>query len=218
MRIIFSIVIVVALAASFGACKSGSGPATFCDTACMKDSLKFVNNNHPLKPYVYINAKNCSPDTITWSYEGAQANRKIGFAYLLQEGIKLDKNFTRCFLSDTTQAWLLFNDCETGRGYQVKLPFNKNKSMNANSSGLNNLDKKFAVSDELVVYSDRGNLFVEDMATGKKAMMTFGKRIEIDYDNIHATIDSINVTATNIWAKVKLDGEWKVLEKKITLQ
>ena len=218
MRIFFSLVIVLALAASFGACKSGSGSATFCDTACLKDSLKFTKNEHPLKPYVYINAKNCAPDTITWSYEGAESNRKIGFAYLLREGIKLNKDFTRCFIADTTQAWLLFNDCATGRGYQIKLPFNKKKSMNANSSSLNNLDKKFAVADELVVYSDKGNLFVEDMVSGKKAMMTFGKKLEIDYDNIHATIDSINVTPTNVWAKVMIDGEWKQLEKKISLQ
>lgn len=217
MRIIFSLVVVVALAASFGACKSGSGPATFCDTACLKDSLKFTGN-FPLKPYVYINARDCMPDTITWSFDGAPSNRKIGFAYLLQSGIKINKDFARCYFADTVQAWLLFNDCATGRGYQVRLPFNKNKGMSAQSSGLNNIDKKFAVADELVVYSDRGNLFVEDMGTGKKAMMTFGKRVEIDYDHIHDMIDFINVTPTNIWAKVKIDNEWKVLEKKITLQ
>ena len=48
--------------------------------------------------------------------------------------------------------------------------------------------------------------------------MTFGKEIDMDPDDIHSSIDSVNITAARIWAKVKIDGEWKVLEKSITLQ
>jgi hypothetical protein len=48
--------------------------------------------------------------------------------------------------------------------------------------------------------------------------MTFGKKAEIEYNAIHQTLDSINVTRNHVWVKVKLDGEWKVLEKNISLK
>ncbi|MBK6936097.1 MAG: hypothetical protein IPH18_03860 [Chitinophagaceae bacterium] len=54
------------------------------------------------------------------------------------------------------------------------------------------------------------------MNTGKTAMMTFGKEIELDYDDIHNYIDSVNITNERIWVKVKIDGEWKEKEKKFT--
>jgi hypothetical protein len=113
---------------------------------------------------------------------------------------------------------MLFNDCLTGRGYQVKLPFDKKSNISKKSSGINNFDHKFSVADDLIAYTDRGNIFVEDITTGKKEMMTFGKATDINYDVIHETIDSVNITPARIWVKVKIDGEWKVLEKNITLK
>jgi hypothetical protein len=56
------------------------------------------------------------------------------------------------------------------------------------------------------------------MATGKIAQMTFGKALDIDYDAIHEFIDSVNVTSERIWVKVKIDNDWKELEKKIVLK
>lgn len=70
----------------------------------------------------------------------------------------------------------------------------------------------------MIAYSDKGNVFVEELVTGKKAMMTFGKALDIDYDVIHETIDSVNITPQRIWVKVKIDGEWKELEKNIELK
>ena len=49
-------------------------------------------------------------------------------------------------------------------------------------------------------------------------MMTFGERIEIDYDAIHDYIDSVNITPTRFWAKVKIGGEWKPIEKAVELK
>lgn len=144
-------------------------------------------------------------------------NRKTGFTYLLNTSVNLNKDFIRCVIQDTAYAWLLFNDCATGRGYQLKLPFNKTKDIGRKSSGINNLDPKFSIDNSMVAYTDRGNIYVEDMATGKTAMMTFGKATGMDYDAIHETLDSVNVTPTRIWVKVKVDEEWKELEKKITL-
>jgi hypothetical protein len=51
MKILIVPVVIIVLAFSFGACKSSSGAKTFCDTACLKDSVKFTGD-HILKPYV----------------------------------------------------------------------------------------------------------------------------------------------------------------------
>ena len=84
---------------------------------------------------------------------------------------------------------------------------------------LNKFDPKFAVADGLVAYTDRGNIFVEDMATGKKAMMTFGKMLpDLDYDAMHEFIDSVNITTTRIWANVLMGNNWTAIEKNIPLE
>jgi hypothetical protein len=100
----------------------------------------------------------------------------------------------------------------------LRLPFNKTADIGRISSGINNIDKKFSISDNLVVNTDRGNIYVEDMLTGKKAMMTFGQKLDIDYDAIHEYIDSVNITNSRIWVKVLIDKKWKDLEKNITLE
>lgn len=217
MRILLLPVIAIILAYSFGACKSSTGSKTFCDTTCIKDTIKF-NSDSKLKPYVYISAKNCMADTLLWSYEGMGVNRKVGLADFINTVVYLNKDHVRCFIKDTAYAWLLFNDCSNGRGYSLKLPFNKTTSIGRKSSNINNMDKKFSVTDNMVAYTDRGNIYVEDMETGKKAMMTFGQALDIDYDAIHEYIDSVNVTSSRIWVKVKVDNDWKELEKNITLE
>ena len=132
--------------------------------------------------------------------------------------IKVNKDFIRCFIRDTAMAYILLNDCITGRGFQILLPFAKNKSYGLRTSGINNFDKKFSVADNLLVYTDRGNVFVEDMATGKKAMMTFGQKLDIDYDAIHEFIDSVNITNERIWAKILVEKKWVEKEKKIVFE
>lgn len=207
------------MAWSFGSCKSSpSAPASFCDTSCLKDSIKFVKEEHPYKPYVYISAKNCIADTLTWSFIDMGINRKMGLPDLVGSEVRLNKDNISCFIKDTSYAWVLFNDCSNGRGYSLKIPFNKKENIGRKSSAINKFDPKFSIAEGLVVYSDRGNLFVEEMATGKTAMMTFGAKVDIDYDAIHETVDSVNVTPTHAWAKVKLGDEWKTFEKDISLK
>jgi hypothetical protein len=173
---------------------------------------------HELKPYVFISASDCIADTLTWSYKGMAVYRKMGLADLLNNSVHITRGYIKCVFNDTAYAWLMFNDCATGRGYQLKLPFNKTTNIGRKSSGINNIDPKFSIADNLIAYTDRGNIFVEEMATGKTAQMTFGKALDIDYDAIHEFIDSVNVTAERIWVKVKIDNEWKELEKKISLK
>lgn len=205
------------MAAGAGSCKSEEGPKTFCDTTCLKDSIKFTSNSK-LHPYVYISAKNCLPDSLVWSYSGMGVNRKTGFTYLFGATVNLKKDYIRCVINDTSYAWLLFNDCSTGRGFQLKLPYDKNQNFSIKTSGINNLDPKFSIDSSLVVNTDRGNLYVEDLMTGKKAMMTFGQKLDIDYDAMHEYIDSVHITPQKIWARVKIDKAWKDLEKTIELK
>lgn len=200
-------------------CKSSGGDQkkSFCDTVCLKDTVKFTGT-HALKPSVFITAKNCLPDSIIWTYKGLGANRKTGFTYLLGATVHLNKDVVRTYFRDTAVAYLLFNDCTTGRGFQIKLPFDKKQNFSLKSSGINGFDPKFSVADNLLVNTDRGNIYVEDMATGKTAMMTFGEKLDIDYDAIHDHIDSVNVTNDRIWVKILINKKWEEKEKKITLQ
>lgn len=207
-------VLVTALYIMTGCKSSSSSPKTFCDTACLTDTLRFTGN-HKLEPYVYISTKNCKPENIVRSHKAMGASLNTGFGF---ETVNFNKDYIRCIIDDTAAAYILFNDCLTGRGYQVKLPFNKTGTINKRSSGINNLDPKFAVADNMIAYTDRGNIYVEETKSGKKAMMTFGKGLDIDYDAIHEYIDSVNVTSERIWVKIKIDDNWKELEKKIVLE
>ena len=219
MRLVLAIIIItITVGFAFISCKSSSGSPTFCDTACMKDTIKFTNDKHPLKPYVYISAKDCTADSVIWSYDGMGVNRKLALADILGTSLHLNKDFIRCTFNDTSYVWLLFNDCGTGRGYSLKIPFSKKGSISPKASAINGLDPKFSVAEGLVAYTDRGNIFIEEMATGKKAMMTFGEDISPNYNAIHETIDSVNITPASVWAKVKIKDAWKELQKKIELK
>ncbi len=220
MKLLLPLAVVALVAALSTSCNNNSAPPPpplFCDTACLKDTIKFTGD-HEKKPSVFITAKDCLPDTVIWSYKGMAADRKTGFTYLLGATVRLNKDKLRCYFKDSDYAWLLFNDCVTGRGFQIKLPYDKGASFSLKSSGINNLDPKFSISDNLVVNTDRGNIYVEDMQTGKKAMMTFGQKLDIDYDALHEYIDSVNVTPERIWVKILVDKKWIEKEKKITLE
>jgi hypothetical protein len=203
---------------NFTACKSSSAPPSFCDTACLKDTIKFSDEANPLKPSVYISARDCNADTLIWNHLDMGVNRKMGIVDLVGAPVKVNPSAVDCFIKDTSYAWLIFNDCSNGRGYLVKIPFSKNERISPKSSAVNSLDPKYSVDPSLVAYSDRGNLFAEDKATGKSAMMTFGERIEIDYNNIHDFIDSVNITPTRFWARVKIGDKWEEKEKAIELK
>lgn len=218
MRIFFFLFAVVATAWTFSSCKSASGPALFCDSVCVKDTIMFRNNSHPLAPFVYISPNNCGPDSIGRGYENG-ITRKLAFSSLIDNPqLKINPSKVAGFAGDTSYAFLLFNDCITGRGYSIKLPYAPNGSVTILGSAINKLDPKFNVEDGLAAHSDRGNILVEDMTTGKTAMMTFGQIVEIDYDKIHDFVDSVSISRDRIWARVKLGKEWKDLEKKVVFK
>jgi hypothetical protein len=200
---------------SMVACKSSSGkPQSFCDTVCIKDTIRFLGT-HPLRPGLALLPQDCGVDSILWTYDGMGFYRKVDLGF---NDVKLNPQFIKCLFRDTSYAFLLFNDCQTGRGYQIQIPITKSGIYSKRSSGINSFDKKFDVEDGMLAYTDRGNIYVEEAATGKKAMMTFGQATDLDYDVIHDILDSVQVTRERIYVRIKLNNKWEELEKKIKLE
>jgi len=218
MRLILFLAIFTALMGSFSFSSCKSSPQPFCDTACNGDTIRF-KSSHPANPFVSIGMKDCNPDTITWSHDWLDAKRKLVFSDLTGKDVKINQTHMRYYIHDTSYVWLTFNDCITGQGFMVKLPFNKTSNISRKNSALNSIDPKFHVDEGLVAYTDRGNIFVEDMATGQQATFTFGRKIEtMDYTDIHQTIDTIHITREKAWAKIKMDNEWTEVSKSLDLK
>jgi hypothetical protein len=194
----------------------GNAKASFCDTTCNNDTLRF-KGNHKLEPYVSISQKNCIADTLTWTHEALPSKRQMQMPSLLDNNVRVNKDAVSCYFKDTSYAYLTFNDCVTGRGYLLKLPFSKQESISKISSAINAFDKKFVVPDDLRAYADYSTLYVLDIATGKKEQMTFKEQYKIDFNNIHDVIDSVNVSRSRMFVLLKKDGQQVPIEKKITL-
>jgi hypothetical protein len=192
-------------------------PKSLCSDPCLKDTLKYTIAD-PGNPYVYISAKQCSPDTILWSTKYSETNRKLGIVYTLGQPVNINKDFISCFIQDTSFALLQFNDCTSFRGYILRLPFNKQNNIRKISSAFTNFDKKFKIGDGLICYADYTFLYVEDILTGKKEQLKLAdKQLTIDWENIHATFDSVNVTRNRIFVNFIENNEVKPLEKTISL-
>lgn len=132
MKLLIAPLFMIAIVSMLVSCGgSSSTPATFCDTTCLKDTLKFAGN-HQLEPFVYLSVKDCKPDSIIWSYKGLGSNRKTKFDYT---STSVNKDYIRCIFNDTSAAFILFNDCLTGRGFQIKLPFSKTENFSMRTSG-----------------------------------------------------------------------------------
>lgn len=202
----------------FASCNNSSGETakTFCDTTCSNDSIKFTGD-HELKPRVILTFNNCVADSITWTHDALTANRQMHMGTLLDKLVRINQSAISCFIKDTSYAWVAFNDCLTGRGYLLQLPFNKKENVRKISSALNSFDKKFVVADDLRAYTDYSTIYVEDVNTGKNELMTFKEEYKIDFNNIHETIDSVNVSHNRIFVQLIKNGEKVVLEKKISL-
>jgi hypothetical protein len=201
----------------FTSCTNGKTAKTFCDTTCSGDSIQFKGSEE-FQQTLSIGLKNCLPDTLTWTNNQVLSSQQLQLGDFLGKTIKINKSAVACAFQDTVMAWLSFNDCITGRGYLLKLPFAKGAKMQKISSALNSFDPKFSVDPDLRAYTDGGNIFVANVKTGKEDEMTFKVEYPVDYDNIHTTIDSINVTKQRIFVRLlKEDGSPVTLETKIDL-
>ncbi len=220
MRILSIFFITACFVLALNACNSSPKETkheAFCEGNCDTDSVK-VKTTGKDRAYVLILLKNCEGDSVTWGNAKMDTYRQLPFGELTGKNMKLNENYVKIDVYESKYAWVTFNECEWGQGYAIKLPFSKTENIFRKNSAINSIDPKFRVHDSLIAYTDRGNIFVEEKSTGKKASMTFGVKTEMEYDNMHATLDSVNITPTRIWAKVKIGKEWKNLEENITLK
>ena len=218
MRLVGLLIVMVIVQLSLPSCQGGAeGNATFCDTTCSNDTIGFTGT-HATLPSVSISMAGCLPDSIQWRHDDMDTYTKTGFVYLIGQPVRIQKNFVTAKFKDNAYVWLLFNDCITGRGFQLKLPYSKTEKFSIKSSGINSFDPKFSIPEHLIVNTDRGNIFVEDAYSGKKAMMTFGEKLPIDYDVLHDHLDSVHITDTRIWVRFKSKDQWVEKEKAIVLE
>lgn len=214
----YLIVITVACFIGFNSCNNSSKNAkTFCDTACLGDTLKFIDD-HPDKPFVYISVDDCVADTVIWSHNKMPSNLKIDFNEVAGSGLRINKDKIACYFKDTSYAWLEFNDCLTGRGYLAKLNYTKKATRSKYTSALTHFDPKYNIETGLICYADYTFIYVEDIYTGKtEKMLLADHELKIDYNNTHATFDSVNVSRNRIFVSLIENGQKKPLEKKISL-
>lgn len=208
----FSTIIFSFFLIAFIGCKEGSKQASsqpFCtDTSCITEPMRF-ESKAPGNPFVKISFKNCDIDSIHWEKGGMGNIKDIVFSEFIDKPVKVSKPFISCDITDAKLAYLKFNDCATGRGYLLKLPFDKDVPTSKFTSAINNFDPKFKIENGLVAYYDNTFIYVEDMASGQiaKQLLTDTGVTDIDWDNIHALIDSVNITKGNIYAKLNVDGK-----------
>ena len=203
----------------FAACSNNNNADTaklFCDTTCNNDSFLF-KSDAPLHPFVSISVNNCIPDTLTWGHDKLDNDRKMHISTLLDKTVRINKSAINCYIKDTSNAWLSFNDCITGRGYLLKLPFNKANDISKYSGAINSFDKKFVLPDDMRAYADYSTIYVVDVNTGKTEQMTFKEELNFSFDNIHKAIDSVNVSHNRIYVLLNKDGQKVPLEKNISL-
>ncbi len=206
------------IVAAMGSCGSASKPAPFCDTTgCNGAPLKFTGA-FPDSPFVKIPLTGCKADSIIWGHKAMDSYRGQTFAELVGKDALLNPKFASAYFNDTSYTWLKFNDCITGRGYLLKLPFNKSGKMSIYTSALNNFDSRYSVQEGLIAYYSGTDIYVQDEATGDVQSASFAETEEdYKYDKTHDNIDTVNITRDRIWAKVKVKGSFKEIEKKIKL-
>lgn len=209
----FLLLVTIVIAAFAISCSNSSSGKTFCDTACATDSFNFKGQD-PLNPIVAIGVNKCKADSMLWAYDLVDS-RLISLSEFLGQPVSLNKSAIDCYFKDTSYVWLQFNDCITGRGFLAKLSYDKAKESRKITGAFTKFDPKFSIDPELVAYTDRGSVFVENMATGQKATMAFDKAYDIDFNKLHETVDTVNITKGRIF--VKMIEEGKVYEKKISL-
>jgi hypothetical protein len=196
--------------------KAEKASTPFCTAPCGTDSLKFKGESK-FKPEVAIGLKDCNADTLVWGHYLMDFNKTLGMEDFLGQKVKLNPAAVSCVIKDTSVAWLTFNDCNTGRGYLLKLPFSKKSTIGKYTGALNSFDPKFSVEKDLRAYTDRGSIFVINIENGKEAGMTFREYYDIDFNDLHKVVDSINVTSKRIYVKLLKNGNPVEIEKQIEL-
>ena len=222
MRYLLSFIVIICLVYANSSCSSkSSGPATYCDTTCLNDTLKF-EQKIPDNLRVFITARNCKADSIQWTNALLDNWLKLDFAEVVSPDVRVNKDNIAIHFVNTEYAWLEMRDCISGRGYMSKLPFDPKATRKRITSGLTRFDKKNVVEDGLIAYFDRVFVYALNIKTGEELKMKIAGQtaIEFDYDHFRDMLDSVNITTKRIYARVKKtpESEWENVEKAISFK
>ena len=212
MKVSILVIIITTLVLSCS--NGGNGDKPFC-SECKTDSLTF-KGDHKLQPRVSISLKKCVGDTLNWGHYLMDFEKRLALTEFLGQKVNMSPDAVNCFIKDTSYAWLTFNDCSTGRGFLIKLPF-RDGVIGKYTGALNYFDPKFRLDKNLRAYTVRGSVFVVNIETGKEAAMTFQKAYDIDFNKIHEVVDSVNITAKRIYVKLIKEGVTMELQKNVDL-
>lgn len=198
--------------------KQNTTQVSFCnDTTCITEPLHYESQADG-KPFVTITFANCKIDSIHWEKKGMKVVRDIVFNDFIPKDVKPSKSLISCDIMGSKYAWIKLNDCKTGRGYLIKLPFDKDGT--ATTSAINNFDPEFKVADGLVAYYDNTFIYVQDMETDliAKTLLTDTGVKEIDYDDVHSLIKNVNITRDHITAAITVDGKTINIDKPLVFK
>ena len=204
----------LALIGCGGGEKTETASNTFCkDSSCMAEPVT-VTSDATGKPFINVSFKDCKIDSIRYGKAKGAAGTII-FADYIQNEIKPTKDAFKVDIIDGKNGWIRFNDCVTARGYAIKIGFDDKGSIQKLTTAINNFDPKYKVADGLVAYYDNTFIYVQDMATDKKAQQLLtdvGVRNH-DVNDPHSLIDSVNITKEKIYAKILFEGKEIVHDK-----
>jgi len=222
MRYLLLMIAVVSLVYTNSSCSSGSsGPATYCDTTCIGDTMKF-ELKEPNNLRAYISARNCKADTIMWTNRYLNNWLKLDFGEVVSPDVRVNKDNITIHFVDTSFLWIELKDCITGRGYLSKLSYNTKGKRSRYTSGLTRFDKKNVIEDGLIAYFDKVFVYVQNIKTGEELKMKIATQTALDfeYDHFRDILDSVNITSKRIYAKVKRtpESEWIDIEKAISFK
>jgi len=214
---LFNLFSIAALLLAITSCSNSSDSTakTFCDTACNSDSLHFKGENK-LNPVVSIGLRDCKADSVMWTHDLA-GGKMFSLREDLGQDVYLNKSAIDAYFKDTSYVWLQFNDCKTGRGYLMKLPYSKSEDRRKITGAFTKFDPKFSIAPNLIVFTDRGSVFVENLENDNKATMSFDKPYDIDFNKLHEMVDSVHVTKDRIFVQMIRDGKTVPYEKKVNL-
>lgn len=213
MRIFIRTFVAILTASSLIACggseEKASTPVSFCkDTACVTEPIE-VKGPGAGNPMVRITFNDCKIDTIHWEKGGMGVIKDMVFNEFITNDVRPTKEAFNCTIIGSKYAWIKFNDCTTGRGFLLRLPFDKDGTTSKYTSAINNFDPAFKVADGLVAFYDNTFIYVEDMETGlvaKQLLTDTGVR-DIDFNDVHSLIETVDITKEKIYAKLKVDGK-----------
>lgn len=192
-------------------------PVTLCEKPCVSDTISFSLPQNEFEPFVKLIPGNCLVDTVVWSSKVIPTKRKIHLSTMLGLIPALDKSTIKCYIKDTSYAFLVFNDCLTRRGFWLKLSLGTKEEMEKSISAFNPADPRYSVEEGLICYKANNTFFVQEIMTGKKASVELPSP-KLEFENTYEVVDSVHITRNRLFLNLRDGGKEKAFEKSIELK